>query len=160
MLQRLTQTGIRWLWVTLVVIGLDRLTKNLAQQHLTAYEPMQIMPFFNFTLAYNKGAAFSFLNSAPGWQAWLFGVLAVGISAALVVWLTRLSYKQRWVSIALACIIGGALGNLWDRLLYGHVIDFIDLYVKTLHWPVFNLADSFICIGAFMLICDAILKKE
>jgi signal peptidase II len=160
MLQKITQSGLRWLWVTVFVIALDRITKIAAQHYLTAYEPVNITPFFNFTLAYNKGAAFSFLSAANGWQSWLFGLLAVGISVTLIIWLLRLSYQQRWISIALACVIGGAMGNLWDRLSYGHVIDFIDLYVRTLHWPVFNVADSAICIGAFMLVCDAIWKKE
>jgi len=160
MLRKLKRSGLRWIWIALVVISIDRVTKELAQHYLTPYIPNPIFPGVNLTLAFNKGAAFSFLDHAAGWQAILFGSLAIAITAGLLVWLSRLSYKQRWVPIAIVFIIGGALGNLWDRLLYGHVIDFIDLYVNTWHWPVFNVADSMICIGAFMLIFDSIKSKK
>jgi signal peptidase II len=160
MATKIGRTGLRWLWITVVVLLLDRITKNAAYYYLAAGIPHPVMPFLNFTLAYNKGAAFSFLNSASGWQMWMFGCIAVGVSLTLLIWLKRLSYQQRWVSIALALIIGGALGNLWDRLSYGHVIDFIDFYVSQWHWPVFNIADSAICIGAFMLFGDALFNRR
>jgi signal peptidase II len=160
MSNRLLQTGLRWLWVALVVILIDRLTKVMAQTYLIAYEPKAVMPCFNLTLAYNKGAAFSFLSYAAGWQVWFFGLLALAISTVLLVWLKRLSHHQRWVAIALAMIIGGALGNLWDRISYGHVIDFLEFYVSTWHWPIFNVADSAICVGAGMLVIDAFCSKE
>lgn len=158
--QKILNTGLRWLWVTVIVLSLDRFTKSLALHFLEFHQPHPVIPFFNFTLAYNKGAAFSFLNTASGWQVWFFGVLALSISAVLLVWLKRLRYQQWWVSIALSCIIGGALGNLWDRIAYGYVIDFIELYISYWHWPVFNLADTAICLGATMLVLEAIFKRK
>lgn len=153
-------SGLRWLWVSVVVFFLDVISKYFALHFLTEYEPYPVVPFFNLTLAYNKGAAFSFLNSASGWQTWFFGGLAIVISAGIVIWLKRLSYQQRWLSIALALIIGGALGNLFDRIYYGHVIDFIELYASRYHFPVFNFADSAIFFGAVMLIWDGLTVKR
>jgi signal peptidase II len=155
-----SKTGLRWLWIALLVVLLDRITKYCAQKYLLAYSAVSVFPFFNFTLAYNKGAAFSFLNYASGWQVELFGVIAFVVSIALIIWLYRLSFRQRWLSIALSLIAGGALGNLWDRLAYGQVIDFLDFHAGHWHWPVFNIADSTICIGAFMLFCDAVLRRK
>lgn len=160
MLKKISSTGLSWLWISVLVFTLDQATKYLAVKYLTDYEPFPITKFFNFTLAYNKGAAFSFLNSASGWQIWFFGILSIVVSIGILVWLKRLSHKQRWLSIALALIVGGALGNLFDRIHYGHVIDFIDLYVSHYHWPVFNIADSAVCIGAFMLFWDAVKQKK
>lgn len=153
-------TGLRWLWVSVIVLGLDRITKILAQKHLVYNVALPVVPSFNLTLSYNRGSAFSFLNSASGWQVWMFGSVAVVVSIILVVWLKRLSASQKWLSIALALVIGGALGNLWDRFSYGHVVDFIELYVSNLYWPVFNIADSAICVGAVMLFWDAVRKKN
>ena len=157
---RLAQSGLRWLWLAMLVLLLDRVTKIAIQQSFQLYEILRVTPFFNLTLAYNKGAAFSFLNSAPGWQVWIFGAIAIVISISLLVWLKKISYQQRWLAIALALVIGGALGNLWDRLSYGHVIDFLQLHVGSYYWPVFNVADSSICIGAFMLVLDTFFKKN
>ncbi len=154
------ETGLSWLWVTVVVLVLDRITKLLALHNLSAYVSKHITPFLNLTLAYNKGAAFSFLGSQSGWQSWMFGALAIIVSAALLVWLKRLSSRERVVSIALCLIIGGALGNLWDRVILGYVVDFVDLHLTHWHWPVFNLADSAICLGAFLLIVDAVFKPK
>jgi len=153
------KSGLRWLWVTIIVVILDRLTKSLAQKYLIAYTALPVWSFFNLTLVYNKGAAFSFLSSASGWQAWLFGGIAIAVTVFILQWLYRLSYQERWVSIALTCIAGGALGNLSDRILYGHVIDFIQLHVGELYWPAFNLADSAICLGVVML-GVRMVKKE
>jgi signal peptidase II len=160
MQRKFFSTGLNWLWVSVVVILLDRITKMLALKHLTLYQPLEVFPFFNLTLAYNKGAAFSFLNSASGWQVWFFAVIAIVISLGLLIWLQRLSYKQYWLCIALTLIIGGALGNLWDRIHYEHVIDFIELYVSNWHWPAFNIADSAICIGAVMLFIEMFFVKK
>jgi signal peptidase II len=153
-------SGWRWLWVTLLVILLDRLTKVLAVHKLTLYVPVRIFSFFNFTLAYNKGAAFNFLNEASGWQAWLFSSLAIIVSIGILIWLKKTSVFQRWVCIALSLIMGGALGNLWDRLQYGYVTDFIEFHVSDWRWPAFNIADSAICIGAAMILWDMIKKKN
>jgi len=153
-------SGLKWLWVTIVVLGLDRMTKVLAEKYLYLHDPYPVMPFFNLTLSYNTGSAFSFLDSASGWQTWMFGSVAILVSIVMLIWLSRISMQQKWLSIAISLVIGGAIGNLWDRISYGHVIDFIDWYVSNLHWPVFNIADSAICIGAFMLFCDALKQKE
>jgi signal peptidase II len=154
------QTGLRWCWVSLLVIIIDRLTKMVVLSHLVVYKPLQMTSFFNLTLAYNKGAAFSFLGSASGWQSWLFGLLAVAVSVTLLIWLKRLSSQQWWISIALSLIIGGALGNLFDRVYYGEVIDFLQFHAGQFYWPVFNIADSAICAGAFMLVVEAIFNKN
>jgi signal peptidase II len=146
-------TGWWWLWVAILVWLADRYTKTWAIDHLIAYQPFRILPIFNLTLAFNTGAAFSFLHTASGWQHWLLGGLALIASIVMLVWLYQWSIRAWFPSIALCCILGGALGNLWDRIAYGHVIDFIDFHMGDWHWPIFNLADSSICVGAFMLIC-------
>lgn len=160
MCKKICNSGLRWLWVSIAVILLDRITKYCVLKFLTPYTPVSITSFLDFTLAFNKGAAFSFLNNAAGWQVWMFGGLAVAVSLAILVWLSRLSYQQRWVSCALALIVGGALGNLSDRLLYAHVIDFLDFHLHAWHFPSFNVADSAICVGAFMLLLDALLVRQ
>lgn len=160
LLSKLTQTGLRWVFVAVIAFALDRISKCLALHYLIEYTPQPVIPFFNFTLLYNHGAAFSFLDQASGWQMWLFGLVALLISISILVWLSRLSYQKRWVSIALALILGGAIGNLYDRIAYGYVIDFIDWYVSYYHWPVFNIADAAVCIGAFMLIFDVLKKPK
>lgn len=153
-------TGLRWLWITILVLILDRVTKYFALQDLPPYAEVPVTNYFNFRLAYNKGAAFSFLDSASGWQAWLFGAIALSVSIGLLIWLSKLSSRQRWLCIALALVMGGALGNLSDRFLYGYVIDFLDFYVNDWHWPSFNIADSAICVGAVMLFFDALLMRK
>jgi signal peptidase II len=148
--------NLHWLWLALIVIILDQWTKNLALVKLMPYEPQAIFPFFNLTLAFNAGAAFSFLHEESGWQRWLFALIAMVASIGLTFWLYKLSKGQKCLSLALALIIGGALGNLWDRFAYGHVVDFLDFYVKNWHWPAFNVADTAICIGAGLLLIDAL----
>jgi signal peptidase II len=157
---KISQTGLCWLWITILVLAVDRVTKLWIQHHVSAYSVNHITAFFNITLAYNKGAAFSFLNGAAGWQTRMFGALAIGISFVLLVWLSRISRKERWISVALTLIIGGAIGNLWDRISYGHVTDFLQFHISTYYWPVFNIADSSICIGAVMLIFDAFANRK
>jgi len=154
------KSGLRWLWITLFVLIVDRITKYVVLKTLPPYAPVPVTKFFNLSLAYNKGAAFSFLNSASGWQIWLFGAIAFLVSIGLLVWLSRLSLRERWISIALSLILGGALGNLCDRFLYGHVIDFLEFYVGDWYWPAFNIADSAICAGAVMLLLDAVWKRK
>jgi len=145
------KTGLRFLWVTLLILLLDRATKLWALSSLLPYESRTISPFFNLTLAYNTGAAFSFLNSASGWQNILLGGLAVLMSIIIIIWLAKTPATTRCLNFSLAFILGGALGNLWDRILYGYVIDFLHFHIKAYSWPIFNIADSFICIGAFLL---------
>ncbi len=146
---------LRWLWLALSVLILDQGSKQFVEAQLTRYDQLSITPFFNLVLAYNEGAAFSFLADQGGWQRWFFVFLALAVVAVLVVWLGRLKRSERTVAIALGLIIGGAVGNLIDRLLYGHVIDFLDIYYQQWHWPAFNLADSAITLGVILMFYDA-----
>lgn len=145
-----------WLVLAGVIIGLDLASKYLALAALDYHQPLAVFPGFNLTLTYNTGAAFSFLSDAGGWQRWFFAALALVVSAALLVWLYRLPRVSRWLPVALVLILGGALGNLYDRLMYGYVIDFIQIYYQQWYWPAFNLADCAITAGAVMLIIDAL----
>lgn len=151
---------LKWVWLSVVVIALDQLTKYLATSYLSYQEPVGVIPYFNLTLLHNTGAAFSFLSDATGWQRWFFTIAALVVSALIVIWLYRLETSQRWLAVALALVLGGALGNVWDRFTLGYVIDFIDLYYEQWHWPAFNIADSAISLGAVMLVYDAIFGKR
>jgi signal peptidase II len=150
--KKLCTTGWFWLWLSVLIIILDRLSKEWVMHNLTFQQPMKILPIFDLTLAYNKGAAFSFLHSASGWQHILLGGLALIVSTVVIVWLGRLSRKTDWLNIALALILGGALGNAWDRVRYGYVIDFLSFHWHSWYFAIFNIADSAICVGAFMMI--------
>lgn len=143
----------RWPWFVLsvLVIGCDQLTKQLVTQSLLAYEPYRLTSMINLTLAYNTGAAFSFLSGRGDWHQLLLTGFSTIMSVALVVWIARTKQTTYQYMCALSLILGGAVGNLIDRLNYGHVIDFIDVHYKTHHWYVFNLADSAICLGAALL---------
>ena len=166
-----------WLAIAVAVIVLDQISKHLAAAFLQLHEPLAVMPFFNLTLAHNTGAAFSFLADSAGWQRWFFVVLALVVSAVIVRWLQRIGPGERWSGVALALILGGALGNAIDRVFFGHVVDFIDVYYTAgtcmalftpvpvaegleCHWPAFNLADSAISVGAVMMILDAFRKSK
>lgn len=151
---RLLKTGLSWLWLVVVMIAIDRYSKYWVMSHLSFFEPMRILPFFNFTLAYNTGAAFSFLHAASGWQHWVLGGLALIVSAVVLVWLSRLPARNWWLNISLCLIMAGALGNAIDRALYGYVVDFLDFHIGAWHFAIFNIADSAICVGAFMMVCD------
>jgi signal peptidase II len=155
---------MHWIWLSSLVVIFDQITKYLAEDMLIRHRPVNIVEGLNMTLVYNRGAAFSFLSNAGGWQRWFFMILSLGISIALVIWLRQLSRSEEGKRIflvsGLALILGGAIGNLIDRTLYGHVIDFIDVYYKTHHWPAFNIADSAISLGAAFLIIDMFKHKE
>jgi len=145
--------ALPWLLLSVLVIALDQWTKHIALGALEYLRPVAVIPgFLNWTLAFNTGAAFSFLAGESGWQRWLFTALAIGVSAALALWLARTA-RGDWRNAApLALIIGGALGNLIDRTRFGHVTDFIEVYWHDWSFPAFNVADSAICVGAFLLI--------
>ena len=145
---------LKWLWLSGLVIALDQVSKWLAEQFLLPGQPVPVLPSFNLTLLYNTGAAFSFLAQAGGWQRWFFLLLSLIISVALVIWIGRLQRGQTLLAIALSLILGGAMGNLIDRIVHGHVIDFIQLYYERWYWPAFNLADSAITVGAILLVLD------
>ena len=151
---------LKWLWVTVLVIVLDQLTKLWASTALNYAESVAIIPFFNLTLMHNTGAAFSFLSEAGGWQRWFFALVALVISGVILVWLKRLPSDKVWLAVALALVLGGALGNVWDRIYYGYVIDFLDVYYRNWHWPAFNLADTAIFIGAVLLIIDGLRGEK
>jgi signal peptidase II len=148
-----------WLLLSLVVVVLDLWTKSLAQGALAYGEFVPVLPFFNLTLAYNPGAAFSFLADAGGWQRYFFTVVAVVAVLIMLVWLLRLK-GEKIVACSLALVIGGALGNLYDRVVLGHVVDFLDFYWGVYHFPAFNLADSAITLGAVLLIIDMLFAGK
>jgi signal peptidase II len=150
---------LKWLNLSALVIIFDQLTKWLMSNWLDLYQTVAVVPYFNLTLAHNYGAAFSFLASAGGWQRWFFTLLAVVVSIVLIVWMKRLKAQARLEAISLALILGGAIGNVIDRVLHGYVIDFLDVYVGSYHWPAFNIADSAICVGAVLLIFDSFRSK-
>ena len=151
---------MKWLWVSVVVLILDQCTKLLADAMLTLHQPVVLLPFLALRKAYNYGAAFSFLGDASGWQRWFFIVLALVVMAILVAWLYRLPSDNTRARVALVLILGGAAGNVIDRLAYGYVIDFIDVFYGSWHWPTFNIADSAISVGAFLLLVDAFLEHK
>lgn len=148
-----------WLLVSAGVIGLDQLTKWLIQQVLVFGQSIPVLPFFNLVLVYNPGAAFSFLSSAPGWQRPLFIGIALAASA-VIIYLLRKHAHDRLFCFALSLILGGAVGNLIDRLWLGAVVDFLDVHGFGYHWPAFNLADSAISLGAGLLIWDSLRRGK
>ena len=149
-----------WVLVAILVFILDRITKHLVLNYLSSGESIHALPILDLIFTLNPGAAFGFLNKADGWQEWLFGAVAIGVSIFLVAWQFKISVKHLWLKIANALILGGTLGNLYDRVIYHSVIDFLVFYFKNWHYPAFNIADSAICIGATMLIIDILKQKE
>lgn len=145
---------LRWCWISALVVLVDLSTKYYFDSTFQYGETRYVTPFFNWVLVYNPGAAFSFLANASGWQREFFIVITVIITSVLLRML-RSNSNNRWLAVALTLIIGGAFGNLFDRVVHGHVIDFIQLHVAGYYWPAFNVADSAICIGAAMLVIDA-----
>lgn len=148
-----------WLALSAAVIVLDQMSKQWVSQALAFGEMRAVMPFFNLVLAHNAGAAFSFLAGAGGWQRGFFMAIA-GIAAIVIIHLLRKHHGEKVFSLALALILGGALGNLIDRILLGHVVDFLDFYVSGYHWPAFNVADMAITGGAGLLIWESFKKRE
>ncbi len=146
------RTRVVWYAVAAAVVVLDQWTKAMALQLLMYAEPVVVTGFFNLTLLFNKGAAFSLLSDAGGWQHWLFSGVALVVAALILVWLYRLPAQARLEPWALALVLGGAVGNLIDRLRFGHVVDFIQLHYHEFYWPAFNIADAAITIGAGLLL--------
>jgi signal peptidase II len=151
---------LRWLVITVVLVLLDQWTKILAEAQLSYARPVEILPILNMTLHYNPGAAFSFLADHGGWQRWFFSAIAAGMSSLLLVWLLRLLRQQWLLSLSLVFILGGALGNLSDRLRLGHVVDFISVHYGGWYFPTFNVADAAISVGAFLLIVDTLVSSR
>jgi len=165
---------LKWLWITVIMLILDQVTKQSALQLLEWYKAVPVMPNLNWYLTDNPGAAFSFLSEAGGWQRWFFTILALTVSVGLIVWLKGLKPHERYTAIGIAFILSGAIGNVIDRIIYGYVIDFIQYYYASsdsclwgfsFHrdltggeciWPAFNIADSAITVGAGFLILELI----
>ena len=146
---------LKWLWLSALAIVLDQASKLAVDSTMQLYESIPLMPYFNLTYVHNTGAAFSFLSEAGGWQRWFFAALAFIISAVLSVWLARLQKHETLLAIALSLVLGGAIGNLIDRLAYGYVIDFLDIYYNNWHWPAFNIADSAITLGVGLMLAES-----
>lgn len=162
---------LRWLWLSTGILAADQATKLWALEALRPYEVRPVIDgWFNLVLAFNTGAAFSFLSDAGGWQRWLFAGLASVVCVVLTVWLARLGRGERVAAAGLALVIGGAVGNLVDRLRLGHVVDFLDFYHASLagwpgfsahgHWPAFNIADSAITAGVALLVVGSLRRAD
>ena len=149
----------KWLGLSAFVVILDQLTKYIVQSTFTLHESIQVTPFFNLVFVFNRGAAFSFLSDADGWQRMLFIALALAASV-WIVWLLRKHPTQTLFCLALSLILGGAIGNVVDRLIYGAVIDFLDVHAFGYHWPAFNVADTGISCGAALLVWEALTAKR
>jgi signal peptidase II len=147
-----TSPQLRWLLVSLTVIILDQAAKQIAEARLTPHQAVNLFPHFDWYLTYNSGAAFSFLADAGGWQRWLFTAIAIVISAFIVQWIRKLPGDETLTAVSLSLILGGAIGNLIDRVYLGHVIDYIQVWLGSYPWPAFNIADAAISVGAVMLI--------
>lgn len=154
------ETGLRFVWISVIAFILDQLTKRMVIAEMDLYQSIQLTGFFNLTYVHNYGAAFSILYDAGGWQRYFLSAVAIIVSIVIVWWLRQSTKQQVLLPVAFAFILGGALGNVFDRLMYGYVIDFLDFYVGNYHWPAFNIADSVIFIGAALLIIDMFKNKE
>ncbi|PCJ46688.1 MAG: signal peptidase II [Gammaproteobacteria bacterium] len=150
----------KWLALSLLILVLDQITKQLIVDNMTLYERIEILPFFNLFYIHNLGAAFGFLSDQPGWQRWFLSIITTLVSLGILFWLTRLKSSQKLLIIALVFVLGGALGNLYDRVVFGYVIDFIDWHAFGYHWPSFNIADMAISIGALLLIIDSFVNPD
>ena len=154
----MSQSFLRYLAIAVIVLLLDQLSKWSALSNLKIGVPEPVLPFFNWLLLFNPGAAFSFLAQSSGWQRWFFTV--IGIAAAIyIIWLLYKNQTDKLLCFSLSFILGGAIGNVLDRIMYGAVVDFIDLHYGNWHWPAFNIADSAICIGAALIIWGEFRKS-
>lgn len=155
---------IPWFVIAVVVIVIDQITKVWAETELNDGSVIVVTSFFKFQLAYNTGAAFSFLGDAGGWQRWLFSIIAIVFSAGIVVWIKKLVASGKtdrfYELLGFSLILGGAIGNLYDRIVLGHVIDFIVWHYERHYWPTFNIADSAICAGAALLVIDMLFIQD
>ncbi len=151
---------LKWLMLSVLVVALDLLSKAWVTDSFNYAERLYVLPVFDLTLLHNTGAAFSFLAGESGWQRWFFALIALAVSGGLVVWMTRLKPNETWLACALALVLGGALGNLHDRILLGYVVDFLLFHWDNAYFPAFNLADAAITLGAGMLIVDMIRNPD
>lgn len=150
----------RLLWISVLVVVLDQLSKFWMLTSFEEYEVLTVWPVFNLTLVFNTGAAFSFLSDAGGWQRWFFVAIGVVVSTVMVVWLGKLQARERLTAYGLAFVIGGAIGNLIDRVWLGKVVDFLQWHWQDWYWPSFNLADSAITLGVALLLIDGLFPAR
>jgi signal peptidase II len=148
-------TQLRWLWVSLCVIIIDQASKQIAEAQLTVHQAVNVMPYFDWYLTYNTGAAFSLLADAGGWQRWFFTIIAIVVSGVIVQWIRKLPGDEILTAVSLSLILGGAIGNLIDRILLGHVVDYIQVWLGSFAFPAFNIADAAISVGAVLLILSS-----
>jgi signal peptidase II len=152
-------SGIRWLWISVVIIVADQITKLWIERGMVLGDSFEVLPILDIVRAHNYGAAFSFLDDAGGWQRWVFTLFAVGVSIALVIWLRKLSLAaQTLLVFGLTLILGGAIGNVIDRIEHGYVVDFVHAHWGHHYFPAFNVADAAISIGAVLVILDSLLE--
>ncbi|HHL31189.1 MAG TPA: lipoprotein signal peptidase [Oceanospirillales bacterium] len=154
------KSGLWWLWISALVLLLDQWSKIIATQSLKIYDAVVVNEYLNWTLMHNEGMAFSFLADQSGWQRWGISIVAIVIVVWLLFWLKKNPFKNTFLNLGLTLVIGGALGNIYDRINLGYVIDFIEVHYQQHFWPAFNLADSAISLGAFFLILDLIWGKH
>jgi len=153
------RSGIRWLWISLLVIVVDQLSKLWIERTMSLGDSFVVLPILDIVRAHNTGAAFSFLADAGGWQRWAFTLLAVGVSIALVFWMRKLALAtQGLLAFGLTLIVGGAIGNVIDRVEHGYVVDFVHVHWGPHYFPAFNVADAAISIGAVLVILDSLLE--
>jgi len=148
-----------WLGLALGVVVLDQLTKYCASAWLVYAEPVAVIPSLNLTLLHNTGAAFSLLSDASGWQRWFFAAIALVVCVLITFWLRQIEENDSWLPVALSLILGGAVGNFWDRVRLGYVVDFIQVYYESWYFPAFNIADSAICVGAGILLLSGWVQR-
>lgn len=153
------KTAWPYIFVSVLIIVFDQCTKFYFASHFTETTLVRIFPFLNFILRFNAGAAFSFLGGQNGWQIYLLSGISIVVSLILMIWLTRLSRREWWIALPVSFVLGGAIGNLIDRVRFGVVIDFIDFHVGNWHYATFNIADSFVCIGAAWLMLGLIYES-
>jgi signal peptidase II len=149
------KSGLVWLWLSLLFLVADFASKTLVVNTMNLRDSIDILPFFNLTYVHNYGAGFCFLCVESGWQRWFLSAIAITISILLVWWLKRLPASNKVLCGAYSLVLAGAIGNLYDRMYYGYVIDFLHFYYENWHFPAFNIADSAICVGAALLLFDA-----
>lgn len=155
------RSGLAWLWLSAFVIVLDQVTKWMVVQRFELYERIELLPMLGLTRLHNTGAAFSFLADGGGWQRWFFIILGIAISILIVVWLKRLPALGRsWLAAALALVLGGAIGNIIDRMFYGYVVDFVSVHYGGWFFPAFNVADSAISVGAVVLLIESVMSGD
>jgi len=153
-------TPLKRLWISLLVVVLDQLAKLIAEAQLPFHQAVNVLPGFDWFLTYNTGAAFSFLADAGGWQRWFFTITSIVISGVIVMWLKQLEKDDNLTAISLCLILGGAIGNLIDRIYLGHVIDYVQIWLGSYPWPAFNIADAAISVGATVLIISSFITPQ